>query len=223
MTEKLSKSDNLKSLGSNKTEYRYEHADPKLLERFPNPMNNGPKAEGTVRITAPEFTSLCPKTGQPDFAKIVIEYTPHEHCVESKSLKLYLGSYRNFGEFHEACVRRMVNDLVKLLDPTYLKITGEFTPRGGIPFWPTVEYYRPTALTPSACLYAHTDPSAPEIDAYFKHDKADNISFFSNQTVGVTDCDGHIETWGTLINIVDDKVFVSLDYTNVEPIVPKGE
>lgn len=142
MSKKLSEADDLKSLGSKGTDYRYDGADADLLERFPNPMTKGPGA-GKVEIKQPEFTSLCPKTGQPDFATIVLEYTPHKWCVESKSLKLYLGSFRNVGEFHESCVRRIANDLIRLMDPQWLKVRGEFTPRGGIPFWPTVEYHRP--------------------------------------------------------------------------------
>jgi 7-cyano-7-deazaguanine reductase len=104
---------------------------------------NPADATGTLHIECPEFTSLCPKTGQPDFAVIVIDYMPDQWCVESKSLKLYLGSFRNHGEFHESCVTRICNDLVALLDPKELTIRGEFTPRGGIPFWPTASYKRP--------------------------------------------------------------------------------
>ena len=145
MTEKLSQPDELKSLGAQKTTYRYTDADASLLEKFPNPMKMGP-GHGEVEITAPEFTSLCPKTGQPDFAKIIVIYEPRVWCVESKSLKLYLGSYRNFGEFHESCVRRIANDLIRLLDPETLTVRGEFTPRGGIPFWPELCYSRPKLL-----------------------------------------------------------------------------
>jgi len=141
MTEKLSETKGLKKLGS-ATEYVYDGADKELLERFPNPLKKGPGV-GSVEIVAPEFTSLCPLTGQPDFATIVVEYVPRTWCVESKAWKMYLGSFRNFGEFHESCVRRIANDLIELLDPHFLKIEGQFTPRGGIPFWPTVEYTRP--------------------------------------------------------------------------------
>lgn len=144
MREVLSQPEALESLGSNNTTYQYDGADASLLEYFPNPLLEGP-GRGTVKITAPEFTSLCPKTGQPDFATIIVEYQPFKRCVESKSFKLYLGSYRNVGEFHESCVRRISNDLIKLLDPISLKVVGEFTPRGGIPFHPTVEYVRPQA------------------------------------------------------------------------------
>jgi len=137
-------SENLKSLGSS-TRYVYDKPDPSLLEKFPSPTftleKNPVGAEQVIDIVCPEFTSLCPKTGQPDFATIRIKYAPEEWCVESKSLKLYLGSFRMHGEFHEACVNRMGNDLVALLKPRYLEICGEFTPRGGIPFWPTSVYY----------------------------------------------------------------------------------
>lgn len=134
----------IKALGEGKTEYRYDKPSPELLERFPSPFSlqelNPANVTGSLDIVCPEFTSLCPKTGQPDFATIVIEYVPDEWCVESKSLKLYLGSFRNHGEFHESCVNRIANDLIKLLDPIMLKVVGEFTPRGGIPFHPTAYY-----------------------------------------------------------------------------------
>ncbi|GAB4302882.1 MAG: preQ(1) synthase [Desulfuromonadia bacterium] len=136
----------LTHLGAGSTVYRYDHPDPSLLEAFPNPFadpdRNRVGAVGTIHIECPEFTSLCPITGQPDFARIVIDYRPDRLCVESKSLKLYLGSFRMHGEFHEACVSRICNDLVTLLDPIFLTVRGEFTPRGGIPFWPTATYER---------------------------------------------------------------------------------
>ena len=130
------------------TKYAYDNPDPAQLEWFPSPFadpsRNRNGVRGTIHIEAPEFTALCPITGQPDFATIVIDYVPNERCVESKSLKLYLGRFRQEGEFHEACVNRIANDLVDLLDPLHLKVEGRFTPRGGIPFWPTAEYHRPT-------------------------------------------------------------------------------
>lgn len=138
----------VKALGEGQTRYNYDKSDASLLEKFPSPFSinemNPNRVSGQLEIVCPEFTSLCPKTGQPDFATIKIWYTPREFCVESKSLKLYLGSFRNHGEFHESCVNRIANDLVDLLDPFFLKVTGEFTPRGGIPFWPTATYWRPT-------------------------------------------------------------------------------
>ncbi len=134
----------LKSLGSGSTSYCYDRPDPALLEAFPSPFANGEfnpvGAVGTLHIVCPEFTCLCPMTGQPDFGTIIIDYQPGALCVESKSLKMYLGSFRMHGEFHEAGVNRICNDLVTLLAPEWLTVRGEFTPRGGIPFWPTAEY-----------------------------------------------------------------------------------
>ena len=142
----MSQQKKLKSLGMGRTTYRYDQPDAALLEAFPSPFacpdRNPAGAVGTVHIECPEFTCLCPITGQPDFAKIVLDYQPDKLCIESKSLKLYLGSFRMFGEFHEAGVNRICNDLVKLLSPLWLTVRGEFTPRGGIPFWPTAEYRR---------------------------------------------------------------------------------
>lgn len=108
-----------------------------VLERVPNPH---PDAQYLARFTAPEFTSLCPVTGQPDFAQLVIDYVPREWLVESKSLKLYLGSFRNHGAFHEDCTIAIAKRLVSLLDPQWLRIGGYWYPRGGIPidvFWQT--------------------------------------------------------------------------------------
>lgn len=123
-----------------------DHPAPELLERFRSPATdadgNPAGALLALRIDAPEFTSLCPITGQPDWARIVIRYQPDRWCVESKSLKLYLNSFRNFGEFHESCVNRICNDLVRLLDPHWIAVEGRFTPRGGIPFWPVALYRR---------------------------------------------------------------------------------
>lgn len=142
MSEQLSDPSNLHALGKAST-YKYHSADAKLLERFPSPFTNTPGRQGSVHIEAPEFTSLCPLTGQPDFATIVVDYVPGEWCVESKAFKLYLGSFRMVGEFHEACVDRIASALINLLDPRQLTVVGKFTPRGGIPFWPTVTYYKP--------------------------------------------------------------------------------
>ena len=111
--------------------------DEAMLERVPNPH---PDAHYVARFTAPEFTSLCPVTGQPDFAHLVIDYVPRDWLVESKSLKLYLGSFRNHGAFHEDCTVAIAKRLVALLDPHYLRIGGYWYPRGGIPidvFWQT--------------------------------------------------------------------------------------
>ncbi|TNC61001.1 preQ(1) synthase [Rubellimicrobium roseum] len=101
-----------------------------ILERVPNPQKD---VAYTVRFTAPEFTSLCPMTGQPDFAHLVIDYVPGEWLVESKSLKLFLGSFRNHGAFHEDCTVSVARRLVDLLAPQWLRIGGYWYPRGGIP------------------------------------------------------------------------------------------
>lgn len=111
--------------------------DATTLERVPNPH---PGKLYLARFTAPEFTSLCPVTGQPDFAHLVIDYVPRHWLVESKSLKLYLGSFRNHGAFHEDCTIGIADRLVKFLSPRWLRIGGYWYPRGGIPidvFWQT--------------------------------------------------------------------------------------
>ena len=108
-----------------------------VLERVPNPH---PDALYLVRFTAPEFTSLCPITGQPDFAHLVVDYAPRRFLVESKSLKLFLGAFRNHGAFHEDCTVAIARRLVDLLKPRWLRIGGYWYPRGGIPidvFWQT--------------------------------------------------------------------------------------
>lgn len=147
MTNKLSDTSNLHALGKDVT-YDYHSADARLLERFPSPFTKAMGRRGSVHIEAPEFTSLCPLTGQPDFATIVVTYVPREWCVESKAFKLYLGSFRMVGEFHEACVDRIATALIELLDPAELTVVGKFTPRGGIPFWPTVTYIRTPKAMP---------------------------------------------------------------------------
>ena len=134
----------LRALGQN-TDYKYTKPDVAILEKIPNPFaeqTNQNLVTGTVHIEAPEFTSICPVTGQPDFGTIVIDYQPDQYCVESKSLKLYLGTFRMQGEFHESCVNRIANDLVTLLDPFQLTVIGQFTPRGGISLWPKAVYQR---------------------------------------------------------------------------------
>ncbi len=111
--------------------------DEAKLERVPSP---NPGANYVVRFAAPEFTSLCPMTGQPDFAHLVIDYIPREWIVESKSLKLFLTSFRNHGSFHEACTMTVATRITELLDPVWLRIGAYWFPRGGIPidvFWQT--------------------------------------------------------------------------------------
>ena len=123
----------LKSLGE-KSEIPNDYA-PHVLESFDN---KHPEQDYEVEIECPEFTSLCPKTGQPDFANITITYRPDKKLVESKSLKLYLFSFRNHGSFHENCVNQIAKDLFTLMQPKWLEVRGDFFPRGGISINPTV-------------------------------------------------------------------------------------
>lgn len=114
-----------------------DHPDPAVLDRVPNPH---PDVDYVARFTVPEFTSLCPVTGQPDFAHLVIDYVPGDWLVESKSLKLFLFGFRNHGAFHEACTVEIAKTLNRLLEPRWLRIGGYWYPRGGIPidvFWQT--------------------------------------------------------------------------------------
>ena len=119
-------------LGSNSTDYKQDY-DPSILESFPN---KNPGSDAWTTFICTEFTSLCPKTGQPDFAKIYINYIADKNMVESKSMKLYLYSFRNHGDFHEDCIQKMCDDLFKLMKPKYIEVVGEFTPRGGISIFP---------------------------------------------------------------------------------------
>ncbi|MDR0348953.1 MAG: preQ(1) synthase [Tannerella sp.] len=120
------------SLLGKKTAYRQEYA-PEVLEAF---TNKHPENDYWVHFNCPEFTGLCPVTGQPDFAVIRIDYIPGVKMVESKSLKLYLFSFRNHKAFHEDCVNLIMKDLIRLMDPKYIEVTGIFTPRGGISIYP---------------------------------------------------------------------------------------
>ncbi len=124
------------SLGETKTDYPQSYA-PEALEAFDN-KNPGKIAWTTFICT--EFTSLCPKTGQPDFAKVFINYIADKKMVESKSLKLYLFSFRNHGDFHEDCIQKICDDLTKLMKPKFIEVIGEFTPRGGIGIFPYASY-----------------------------------------------------------------------------------
>ena len=128
----------LKSLGK-KTEYNFNYT-PEILEKF---NNKHVENDYFIKFNCPEFTSLCPITGQPDFATIYISYIPDKYCVESKSLKLYLFSFRNHGDFHEDCVNIIMKDLIKLLNPRYIEVWGKFLPRGGISIDPYANYGRP--------------------------------------------------------------------------------
>ena len=139
MSRKENELENVTLLGNQNTNYDYDY-NPEVLETFPN---KHPDNDYLVTFDGYEFTSLCPKTGQPDFAKVFISYIPTEEMVESKSLKLYLFSFRNHGAFHEDCVNIIMKDLIKLMDPKYIEVTGIFTPRGGISIYPYCNYGRP--------------------------------------------------------------------------------
>ena len=132
------KDEGLKALGR-EAAYSKDYA-PEVLEAF---ENKHPQNDYWVRFNCPEFTSVCPITGQPDFAEIRISYIPDVRMVESKSLKLYLFSFRNHGAFHEDCVNMIMKDLIRLLDPKYIEVTGFFLPRGGISIHPYCNYGRP--------------------------------------------------------------------------------
>ena len=134
----MRETEGLKALGR-KTEYRMDYA-PEVLETFENRHKEN---DYWVEFICPEFTSLCPITGQPDFAEIRIRYIPDERMVESKSLKLYLFSFRNHGDFHEDCVNIIMKDLISLMQPRYIEVKGLFTPRGGIAIHPYANYGRP--------------------------------------------------------------------------------
>ncbi|MDR0846527.1 MAG: preQ(1) synthase [Lactobacillales bacterium] len=126
---------NLNLLGN---EVSYPTAyDPSVLEAFDNQHQGN---DYWVKFNCPEFTSLCPITNQPDFATIYISYIPNVKMVESKSLKLYLFSFRNQGDFHEDCINKIMKDLIKLMDPKYIEVTGKFLPRGGISIDPFANY-----------------------------------------------------------------------------------
>lgn len=123
-------------LGKQNVAYKYDYK-PDVLETFENKHQEN---DYFVKFNCPEFTSLCPITGQPDFATIYISYVPNKYMVESKSLKLYLFSFRNHGDFHEDCVNKIMKDLIKLMDPKYIEVWGKFTPRGGISIDPFCNY-----------------------------------------------------------------------------------
>lgn len=129
----------LTKLGSQHTTYSTDY-NPGVLETF---ANKHPDNDYFVKFNCPEFTSLCPITGQPDFATITISYVPGDRMVESKSLKLYLFSFRNHGDFHEDVVNIIMKDLIQLMDPKYIEVWGKFLPRGGISIDPYCNYGKP--------------------------------------------------------------------------------
>ena len=132
------KTEDLQALGR-KTPFSTDYA-PEVLETF---QNLHPENDYWVQFNCPEFTTLCPITGQPDFAELKIMYIPAERMVESKSLKLYLFSFRNHGDFHEDCVNTIMKDLIRLMEPKYIEVIGLFTPRGGISIHPYANYGMP--------------------------------------------------------------------------------
>lgn len=121
-------------------------APSKTLETFPNPQ---PERDYTIRMRIPEFTCLCPKTGQPDFATLHLEYVPDRSCVELKSLKLYVWSFRNEGAFHEAVTNRILDDLVAATTPRYMRLSAEFGVRGGIYTTIVAEHRAPSWSAPA--------------------------------------------------------------------------
>ncbi|MFT8390587.1 MAG: preQ(1) synthase [Sporolactobacillus sp.] len=131
--------DNLSLLGRQHAAVIVDY-DPGLLETFENAH---PDRDYFVKFNCPEFTSLCPITHQPDYATLYISYVPRQRMVESKSLKLYLFSFRNHGDFHEDCMNKIADDLIQLMDPNYLEVWGKFLPRGGISIDPYVNYGKP--------------------------------------------------------------------------------
>ncbi|WP_028777813.1 preQ(1) synthase [Shimazuella kribbensis] len=126
---------NLKHLGQ-ETKYAFTY-DPDVLDVFPNRHLD---IDYFVKFNCPEFTSLCPMTNQPDFGTIYISYVPDEKLIESKSLKLYLFSYRNHGDFHENCIVTIMKDLKAIMEPKYIEVWGKFLPRGGLSIDPYANY-----------------------------------------------------------------------------------
>ena len=134
--EIVRENEGLTLLGNRNVKYDTDY-NPNLLETFENKHQEN---DYWVKFNCPEFTSLCPITGQPDFATIYISYVPSVKMVESKSLKLYLFSFRNHGDFHEDCVNKIMKDLIRLMDPKYIEVHGRFLPRGGISIDPYCNY-----------------------------------------------------------------------------------
>lgn len=126
---KTDNTESLKKLGSSNTDYHYDKPSVEILETFKNQF---PDREYQIVLKFKEFTSLCPKTGQPDFGKIIISYSPNEKCIETKSLKLYLFAFRQSGTFMETIVNTILDDCVKATEPRHMRVTGQFAARGGI-------------------------------------------------------------------------------------------
>lgn len=132
----ITNEEDISLLGEKNTIYSFNY-NLKILEAF---KNLHPENDYFVKLNCPEFTSLCPKTNQPDYATIYINYVPDKLLVESKSLKLYLFSFRNHGDFHEDCINIIMKDLIKIIDPNYIEVWGKFLPRGGISIDPYSNY-----------------------------------------------------------------------------------
>lgn len=150
-------------LGNTNTQYSSDY-DPDVLETF---KNKHPDNDYVVTFDAYEFSSLCPITGQPDMAKVVISYIPNEDMVESKSLKLYLFSFRNHGDFHEDCINIIMKDLIKLMNPKYIEVRGIFAPRGGISIFPLANWANPDF----------------DYAGFAKHRKLDSLRDASNRNI----------------------------------------
>lgn len=134
--QNLTETNGITLLGKQDTEYNFTY-NPQILEKFENRHTGN---DYFVKFNCPEFTSLCPITGQPDFGSVVVSYVPDKYLVESKSLKLYLFSFRNHGEFHEDCMNKIMKDLIVLLNPKYIEVWGRFLPRGGLSIDPYCNY-----------------------------------------------------------------------------------
>lgn len=140
-------------LGSGSTMYNYDEPSPSILETFDNTAIN---RDYLIELKLPEFTSHCPKTNQPDFANFYIRYIPDLKCLESKSIKLYMGAYRNFGCFMESTVNKIIDDWVTVCDPKWIEVHGIFAPRGGITLNVYSEYVREGYIVPSDYRRART-------------------------------------------------------------------
>lgn len=162
-TRSASELEGASSLGSGSTKYTYTY-DPNLLETF---INKHQENDYVITFDCTEGTSLCPKTHQPDFFKAVISYIPREKCVESKSMKLFLGSFRQTGSFHEDVCNTVGKDLVKLLDPKYLEVKMIYSVRGGIAIYP---------------FFTYSDDSG-DYDYIAKQRQLDTLRDASNRTV----------------------------------------
>ena len=130
----------LSSLGSKTTKYAFQQVDASLLESFPNQFHEGEKQGYVTQFSTDEFTSLCPKTSQPDFGSISILYCADEKCLETKSLKLYLFSFRNTGSFMETIVNTICRDIAETVDPHWIEVCGTFKVRGGVEVKPTARW-----------------------------------------------------------------------------------